>query len=140
MAEAVASACLDDVLEELPEGLDTWVGERGVRLSGGQRQRIGIARALYTQPEVLVMDEATSALDPATERRVVAGLRDGDVTVLWVTHRLTTVENFDRIFVMEGGRLAGSGTHDELQDGCAAYRALWGPQDGAPIPPDESAS
>ncbi len=131
LARAVKAAQLDLVVAELANGLDTPVGERGVRLSGGQRQRIGVARALYRSPEMLVMDEATSALDPATEREIVAGLRSIGVTVLWVTHRLVTVEGFDTIFVMEGGRLVAQGTHAELSAGSAPYQLLLGGDDGA---------
>ena len=106
---AIRAAQLDDFVAGLPSGLQTVVGERGIRLSGGQRQRIGIARALYHNPAVLVLDEATSALDTATERGVmqaVTALR-GSKTILIVAHRLTTVAQCDRLYHLEQGRIAG---------------------------------
>ncbi|MGR3540283.1 MAG: ABC transporter ATP-binding protein [Hasllibacter sp.] len=120
-------AQLDDfVREQLPEGYDTSVGERGVRLSGGQRQRVGIARALYHDPEVLVFDEATSALDPVTERAVVETIAalGGTKTMLIVAHRLDTIRDCDRILVLERGRMAGLGSYDELREGNAVFRRM----------------
>jgi ATP-binding cassette, subfamily B, bacterial PglK len=113
---------LDEVVEALPDGYDSPVGERGVRLSGGQRQRIGIARALYLEPEIIVFDEGTSALDPSTEAQFLDNLRGMDVTVLWVTHRLATIQRFDTIFVFHEGRLVGEGSHDDLLEGCSEYQ------------------
>jgi ABC-type multidrug transport system fused ATPase/permease subunit len=109
---AVRAAQLEEFVRELPHGLDTVVGERGVRLSGGQRQRIGIARALYHDPGVLVLDEATSSLDTATEREVMQAVRalHGTKTILIVAHRISTVEHCDRIYRLEKGELAGTGT------------------------------
>jgi ABC-type multidrug transport system fused ATPase/permease subunit len=109
---AIRLAQLEDVVRELPAGLETVVGERGVRLSGGQRQRLGLARALYARPSVLVLDEATSNLDVATEKRIVqtlAELRAGITTIL-VTHRISTVRDCDRVVYLEKGtvRFAGS--------------------------------
>lgn len=114
--EAIRLAGLDDVVAGLPEGVDTLVGERGVRLSGGQRQRVGLARALYTQPSVLVLDEATSNLDQVTERRIVDTLEAliGDVTMIVVTHRLVSVEHCDHVLYLEGGRVAAEGRFSEL--------------------------
>lgn len=104
------------VLEHLPQGYETRVGERGVRLSGGQRQRIGIARALYHDPDVLVLDEATSALDTLTERAVMDAVRNlaGAKTLIMVAHRLSTVEHCDRIFLLDQGRVVGQGSYKEL--------------------------
>ena len=105
---ALRDAQLDEFVAGLPEGLNTAVGERGVRLSGGQRQRIGIARALYHEPAVLVLDEATSALDTATEAgvmRTVMRLK-GERTVLIVAHRLSTIAGCDRVYRLENGRVA----------------------------------
>lgn len=104
---ALKSAQLDEFVKELPQGLDSVVGERGVRLSGGQRQRIGIARALYHDPSVLVLDEATSSLDTATESGVMDAVRSlhGEKTILIVAHRLSTVAHCDRLFRLENGRL-----------------------------------
>jgi ABC-type multidrug transport system fused ATPase/permease subunit len=105
--EAVLAAQLDAFVASLPAGLDTVVGERGVRLSGGQRQRIGIARALYHRPSVLVLDEATSSLDAATESEVMEAINamHGEKTILVITHRAHTLEHCDRIFRVEGGRV-----------------------------------
>jgi len=108
---AIRSAQLEEYVNDLPQGLNTLVGERGIRLSGGQRQRIGIARALYHDPSVLVLDEATSSLDTDTERGImdsVRSLRAGK-TLLIVAHRLSTVEHCDRIFRFEKGRIAEEG-------------------------------
>ncbi len=107
VVRALHAAQLDDFLESLPEGLDTLVGERGVRLSGGQRQRIAIARALYNDPPILVLDEATSALDTKTEKEVMRAVNalHGDKTILIVAHRLTTVDNCDTIIRLENGKM-----------------------------------
>ena len=105
--DALAKAKLTEFVKALPGGLDTEVGERGMRISGGQRQRIGIARALYRDPEVLVFDEATSALDNETEREVmeaVEGLQ-GEKTILMIAHRLTTIEHCDHVFRIEEGKV-----------------------------------
>jgi len=113
---AVSAAQLDDLVRELPQGLGTLVGERGVRLSGGQRQRIGIARALYHNPPVLVLDEATSSLDTATERGVMDSVTalHGEKTVIIVAHRLSTVEHCDRLYRVEHGKVVEQGTCAEL--------------------------
>ena len=105
---AIRAAQLDEFVAGLPKGLDTMVGERGIRLSGGQRQRIGIARALYHDPAVLVLDEATSALDTATEHGVMEAVTalQGAKTVLIVAHRLSTVAHCDRLYRLEQGRIA----------------------------------
>jgi ABC-type multidrug transport system fused ATPase/permease subunit len=110
--QAVLAAQLDTFVASLPEGLDTVVGERGVRLSGGQRQRIGIARALYHRPSVLVLDEATSSLDAATESEVMEAINamHGEKTILVITHRAHTLEHCDRIFRVERGRLLDTAT------------------------------
>ena len=114
--QAVSTAQLEPLLAQLPDGLDSRVGEGGIKLSGGERQRIGIARALYRDPEILVMDEATAALDNETERSFMAAIRAlaGQKTIICIAHRLTTVQNCDRIFFISGGKIAGSGTFDEL--------------------------
>ena len=107
------------VTEELPEGYDTLVGERGVRLSGGQRQRIGIARALYHDADLIVFDEATSALDNLTEAEVMGAIDalPGDKTVVMIAHRLSTVRRCDRIAVLDKGRLVGCDTWEALMEG-----------------------
>lgn len=113
---ALEAAQLDDFIATLPKGLETLVGERGVRLSGGQRQRIGIARALYHKPTVLVFDEATSALDTATEREVMNALvaLRGEKTILIVAHRLSTVEHCDRLYRVVMGRVTEEGRPAEV--------------------------
>jgi ABC-type multidrug transport system fused ATPase/permease subunit len=109
---AIRAAQLEEFVRCLPQGLDTVVGERGVRLSGGQRQRIGIARALYHDPGVLVLDEATSSLDAATERDVMQAVRalHGTKTILIVAHRISTVEHCDRLYRLEEGGISATGT------------------------------
>lgn len=126
LAQAIDRAQLNDLIADLPEGLDTLAGERGMRLSGGQRQRIGIARALYREPALLVLDEATSALDNQTERRItetIEGLH-GSITVVVVAHRLSTVRHCDRLVFMENGRVASTGTFDEVRRSNATFGRL----------------
>lgn len=116
--EALRRAHLDDYLREYRDGIDTSIGERGVRLSGGQRQRLGIARALYTRPRLLVLDEATSALDAETEQSIIATLEEleGDVTTVMVAHRLATVRRADQVLYLQGGRIVCRGTFDEVRE------------------------
>jgi ABC-type multidrug transport system fused ATPase/permease subunit len=111
VVRALRAAQLDEFVKQLPDGLDTVVGERGVRLSGGQRQRIGIARALYHDPPVLVLDEATSALDVATERGVVEAVEalHGKKTILIVAHRVSTVERCDVVVRLANGAITDIG-------------------------------
>jgi ABC-type multidrug transport system fused ATPase/permease subunit len=116
----------DFVVNELPEGYATNVGERGVRLSGGQRQRIGIARALYHDPDVLIMDEATSALDGITEEAVIQAIRNlaGKKTIVTIAHRLTTLRDCDVIYVMDNGRVTEQGTYSELIHTSDRFKAM----------------
>jgi ABC-type multidrug transport system fused ATPase/permease subunit len=116
VSRALKAAQLDEFVSDLPAGLETVVGERGVRLSGGQRQRIGIARALYHDPPVLVLDEATSSLDTANEQGVMAAVNalHGDKTLIIVAHRLSTVARCDRLFRLEHGRLVEEGSFDAV--------------------------
>ena len=125
---ALDAAQLRELMESLPEGLDAIVGERGVRLSGGQRQRIGIARALYHNPEVLVMDEATSALDNQTERLFVEALErlQGEHTLVVIAHRLSTVRNCDTLFMLDKGKLVASGSYEELMTQSVEFRRMAG--------------
>ena len=104
--QCLERAQMKEFVENLPEGLDTVTGENGVRLSGGQRQRIGIARALYTRPQFLVMDEATSSLDGETEQAIVQAINrlSGDITILIIAHRLSTIENCDIVYRIENGK------------------------------------
>jgi ABC-type multidrug transport system fused ATPase/permease subunit len=123
---AKIAALHDFVLSDLPQGYETFVGERGVRLSGGQRQRIGIARALYRDPTLLIMDEATSALDNITERVVMEAVQKirADKTIILIAHRLSTVKTCDTIFLMDRGRLMAQGSYDELLAGNEVFRRM----------------
>ena len=137
--EAVREACraaeAHAFIEQLPNGYDTRVGERGVKLSGGQRQRIAIARAVLRDPSILVLDEATSAVDTATEHRIQRSLDrlSEDRTTLAIAHRLSTVTDADRILVVEDGRVVEQGTHEDLVDADGLYAALWAAQAGGEV-------
>lgn len=123
--QAARRAQLWDVIEARADGLSTRVGERGMSLSGGQRQRLGIARALYSDPLILVLDEATSALDTKTEADVADAIRElrGDVTVIAVAHRLSTIREFDQIIFMQGGTVGARGTFSEVVAASPAFAA-----------------
>jgi subfamily B ATP-binding cassette protein MsbA len=123
---AARAAHVLDFADELPDGLDTEIGERGALLSGGQRQRVAIARALLKNAPVLILDEATSALDSESERAVQAALTEllRDRTTLVIAHRLSTIETADRIIVLDQGRIIESGTHAELLAAGSVYAAL----------------
>jgi ABC-type multidrug transport system fused ATPase/permease subunit len=120
------AALHDFVVEELPQGYATTVGERGVRLSGGQRQRIGIARALYADPDILILDEATSALDTLTEREVMEAVHNltHKKTIIMIAHRLSTVRNCDVIHLLEHGRVLASGRYEDLRRENEVFRAM----------------
>ena len=123
---ALAEAQLDDFVRSLPEGLDTTIGERGIRLSGGQRQRISIARALAMEPDILILDDSSSALDYATDaalRRALCRL-PASTTVFIVSQRTSSLRHADNILVLEDGRLAGQGRHEELMAACPVYREI----------------
>jgi len=113
---AINAAQLGNFVASLPDGIETLVGERGIRLSGGQRQRIGIARALYHDPAVLVLDEATSALDTETENEVMKAVTalHGDKTIVIVAHRLSTVEYCDKLYRLDNGKIVDEGTPEKL--------------------------
>ncbi|WP_341359326.1 ABC transporter ATP-binding protein [Georgenia sp. M64] len=126
LASAIAQAQLDELVSELPNGIDTPIGEKGSRLSGGQRQRVGIARALYRRPHLLVLDEATSALDNETEHRIgetITALH-GSITVVIVAHRLSTVRDCDSIAFMKVGRIECTGTFEEVRASNAEFARL----------------
>ena len=116
----------DFIVNELPEGYDTVIGERGVRLSGGQRQRIGIARAMYNDPEVLILDEATSSLDNITEAMIMEAIRGlaRKKTIIMIAHRLTTLVDCDVIHFMNQGQIIKSGTYGQLMKSCPEFRTM----------------
>lgn len=124
---AAEKARIHDFILTLPDGYDTLVGERGVKLSGGQRQRIAIARAFLKDAPILILDESTSALDSETEKAIHAGFIDlmKGRTVIAIAHRLSTIRHFDRVLVIEGGKIVGSGPHDELIASSPLYQKLW---------------
>ncbi len=128
--EAARLAACDSFIDELEEGYDTLVGERGVKLSGGQRQRIAIARAILKDAPILILDEATSALDSVTEKRVQSTLNElmqGRTTIV-VAHRLSTLSHMDRIIVFDRGRIIEEGSHSELMEAKGHYAKLWSMQ------------
>jgi ABC-type multidrug transport system fused ATPase/permease subunit len=127
VVQASKIANLDDfVINELPNGYDTKVGERGVRLSGGQRQRIGIARALYHDPRVLILDEATSALDNLTEFAVMEAINKlrHDITIILIAHRLSTVKECDQIYLIEKGKVVAQGDYEQLKASSQAFQKM----------------
>ena len=115
-----------DFVSELPNGLDTIVGERGVGLSGGQRQRIALARAIVRRPSVLILDDTTSALDPSTEARILHNLRHSitDMTIIAVASRPSLVAMADHVVFMRAGRVEATGTHTDLMSDVDGYREL----------------
>ena len=134
--EAIRAANAEEFIRDLPDGVDTLLGDRGVRLSGGQRQRVGIARAILRDPPLLILDEATSSLDTESEQLIQAALDRllRGRTVFVIAHRLSTISGADRILALEDGRLVESGTHDELLAAGGLYRRLSDLQFASPAP------
>ena len=125
--EAARRAQAHEFIEQLPEGYDTVIGERGITLSGGQRQRIAIARALVMDPRILILDDATASVDATTEARIRTGLTEamrGRTTII-IAHRLSTIALADEIVVLEHGRMAARGTQDELLGISSVYREIY---------------
>jgi ABC-type multidrug transport system fused ATPase/permease subunit len=122
--KVLRAAQLEDILN-LPEGINTFIGEQGSKLSGGQRQRLGIARALFTNPRLLILDEATSALDANTEAKLTEYLESlkGSLTLIVIAHRLSTVRSADRILYLEKGKVLGVGSFEELRNGLPEFNA-----------------
>ncbi len=126
LQEAVKMAQVDKFLRNMEKGLDTVIGERGIKLSGGERQRVGIARALVKDPKILIFDEATSSLDVENEsliREAIAKASKGRTTII-IAHRLSTIKDADKIIVLEGGRVIGEGKHKHLLKTCKPYRKM----------------
>ncbi|NWE48910.1 ATP-binding cassette domain-containing protein, partial [Pseudomonas gingeri] len=127
LREALHLAAADDVLQRLPQGLETPLGDRGVTLSGGQRQRLCLARALLGKPDILCLDDATSALDAISERQVLHNLRQlRGTTVLVISSKLSTILLADRVLMLADGRITAQGRHADLQSTHAQYRDLLG--------------
>jgi ATP-binding cassette subfamily B protein len=141
VVEAAKKAEIHRYIMSLPQKYDTSVGERGDTLSGGQRQRIAIARAVIRNPSVLLLDEATSALDQTTEaaiNKTLLKLARGR-TMIWSTHRLTSVVEMDEIIVIAGGKAIERGSHAKLLEANGAYRRLWDDQGHMPHQPNDPA-
>jgi ABC-type multidrug transport system fused ATPase/permease subunit len=127
IVRAATLAQAHEFIEQLPEGYDTVIGERGITLSGGQRQRLAIARALVMEPRILILDDATASVDATTEARIRLGLREamkGRTTII-IAHRLSTISLADELVVLEGGRIVGRGTDKELLETNAVYRDIY---------------
>lgn len=127
LEKVIKIACVDEIIEKLPNGINTLIGENGIKLSGGERQRIGVARALIRNPKLLLLDEATSALDNLTEKKMMENIKEyyKDLTILMVAHRLSTVEDANCIYLLEDGIIKEKGTHSELLNLNGSYKKMY---------------
>jgi ATP-binding cassette subfamily B multidrug efflux pump len=145
VAESVRLAAMDGDVRNLPDGLETTVGERGIMLSGGQRQRVALARGLHRQADLLILDDVLSAVDHTTESRLIATLaefahRPQAPTVMIASHRLSALRRTDLVLVLDQGRLVDQGTHAELIERPGLYRDTWHAQKAGTKVPEEAAS
>jgi ATP-binding cassette subfamily B protein len=134
LKDVLTKASCDKLLARAENGIDTVIGEGGLKLSGGEKQRISIARALLRRPHILIFDEATSALDSITEEEITDTIRDissqrNQITIL-IAHRLSTIMHADRIYVLEAGEIVETGSHEELLSSKGLYYAMWRQQIG----------
>jgi ATP-binding cassette subfamily B protein len=134
MTSALHKSAADSLLQRASKGLDTQIGEGGIKVSGGEKQRISIARALLRDPHLLIFDEATSALDSLTEKEITQTVREistqRDRINIIIAHRLSTIMHADRIYVLEKGKMTESGSHEELLTLKGLYYAMWRQQIG----------
>jgi ATP-binding cassette subfamily B protein len=132
--DVLNKASCQSLLERAEKGLDTMIGEGGLKLSGGEKQRLSIARALLRKPKLLIFDEATSSLDSLTEEEITATIRDisltGNQVTILIAHRLSTIMHADRIYVLEKGDVVETGNHESLLDEKGLYYAMWRQQIG----------
>lgn len=119
-------SCVDEIINKLPDGINTLIGENGIKLSGGERQRVGVARALIRNPKLLLLDEATSALDNVTEKKMMDNIKHNypDLTILMIAHRLSTIEDANCIYVLNNGSISEKGTHEELLKLNGTYKKI----------------
>lgn len=124
---ALKTAGLDKLVSELPDGVGSIIGEKGLRLSGGEAQRLSLARAIFSKPQILILDEATSALDSLTEKRVMDDVNKigKEITIIAVAHRLSTIQAYDNIYVVQDGEILQSGTHEQLLVSNGLYSNMW---------------